>query len=85
MTFLDRLCRLQSVHVRHRQVHDDDVRAEAFVVLHRGAAVAGFGDHFHVRLRVEQKAQPLPHSFVILDEQHTNGIHRSPRTLFLPG
>ena len=43
------------------------------------SALASFADYFHVRLRREDREQPLPHYRVIVDDEDAYRLHGSVR------
>src|SRR5262249_28659651 len=45
--------------------------------LERGGTVASLADHRHVRLRLQDHAEPRPHQFLVVDEQDPDA-HATP-------
>jgi hypothetical protein len=72
--------RLDAVQLRHRDVHDDDVRAELLDEIDRGPAVARFADDLDLLVRLEDAAQALSDHGVIVNQEDANLLHRE----FLP-
>src|SRR5262249_48429711 len=62
--------RLRPPDAGHLQVHQHDIRPDALVHGDGLLAALGLADDLDARLAVEQRAQPLPHDGVVVDEQH---------------
>ena len=71
--FLDLLRRLESVHVGHADVHEDDVGQFAPGVLDRLPPGTRFAHDLEVVGLREHRGDPLPNELVIVDEEHPNG------------
>ena len=70
---LDPADRGDAVHVRHQQVHQDDVRLEAAGHRHALGAVGGLADDLDVGLEVEEDPQPHPDDRMVVDDEHADG------------
>ncbi len=57
---------LNPIHLRHHQVHQDDVGLEPFCLGHRLPPVFCLSHHFNVRLRRQQGTNPLADYDVIV-------------------
>ena len=74
----------QAVGARHRQVHQDDVRAGASHELHRLGAVTRLTDPLHVELAAQQRADRVAHQRVVVDHGDPDRAARrrhSPRSV----
>ena len=69
---LDPADRGDAVHVRHQQVHQDDVRLEAAGHRHALGAVGRLADDLDVGLEVEEDAQAHPDDGVVVDDEHAD-------------
>src|SRR5262249_30043569 len=74
----DRLRRLDAVHHRHRDVHQDDVRLELPRETHRLLAVAGRPDHRDPAVLPEDRLDRLREEPLLVRYQHANTCHRRP-------
>ena len=74
--FLDLLCRLEPVHVRHPDIHEDHVGELTARVLDGLAPGPGFAHDLEIVGLGEHRGDSLADELVIVDEQHTNG-HRA--------
>ena len=70
--FLDLLRRLEAVHVRHPDVHEDHVGELAAGVFDGLAARAGLADDLEVVGLGQHRRDPLPHELVVVHEEHSN-------------
>jgi len=66
---LDPADRGDAVHVRHQEIHQDDVGLEATGHRHALAAVGGLADNLDVVLEVEEDAQAHPDDRVVVDDE----------------
>ena len=62
----------EAVHLRHREVHEHDLRTQAPGELDRLAAVAGFTHHF-VTLRLEQAPEAVTEERMVIGDQDAHG------------
>ena len=62
--------RLDAVHVRHRDVHQDDIGPQRMRVGDRLEAVGRIADHRELRPLMEHLSQRAPHRRVIVDDQN---------------
>src|SRR5579884_341789 len=67
--------RLDAVHLRHADVHQDDVRIERSRSGDSGGAVGGLARDLDVGLRVEHHRQPFAQQVLVVDEQRAD--HRA--------
>src|SRR5262249_48501776 len=67
--------RLEPVELRHRDVHDDDVRQEFLRELHGLAAVLGLADDLDVGFGGQQGAETLADDGVVVSEQYRYFFH----------
>ena len=63
------LRRLEAVHPRHADVHDDHVGLAPLRELDRGRAVGGLADDADVRRPREREPQSFAHDLVVVDDQ----------------
>src|SRR5262249_4842751 len=68
--------RLDPVHGRHTDVHQDDVREQPLRQLDRLAAVAGLADDLDVVLGAEDHAEAVAHERLVVAEENADD-HRS--------
>ncbi len=54
--------------MRHADVHQHDLRAQALSQLHGGLAVGGLRDHRDVVLGVQQRVKSRPHERLVVDQ-----------------
>ena len=69
--------RREPVHVRHQQVHQDDVRLEPAGHRDALAAVGGLADDVDVVEQVEERAKPRPDDGMVVDEQDADRLLRA--------
>ncbi|GIH25855.1 hypothetical protein Aph01nite_41650 [Acrocarpospora phusangensis] len=62
--------RLDTVLDRHAHVHQDHVRLQAPGLGDRLHAVGGLTDDLHVRLRVQNQAEPGPEEVLVVGDEH---------------
>jgi len=62
------LCRLETVHVRHPQIHDDHIWPALPRELDAPGAVAGLPDDLRSGIGAEHKGEQLPKDGVVVDE-----------------
>lgn len=67
-------CR-DAVHLRHHQVHEDDVRSEGPGGPDCIESVLGFADDGEALDRAEQRDEPHAHHRVIVDDEDLDLIH----------
>jgi hypothetical protein len=65
--------RLQPVHDRHLDVHQDDIRPQRAGGGHGGGAVLGFTGDLDAVLALEDHAEADPNHRLIVDQQHAEG------------
>src|SRR5579871_3843822 len=66
--------RVDAVHFRHLQVHQDHVRLMSTKLLDRLTPVRGFGDEFHVGLSREKFRDAVTEQRMVINRQNTNGL-----------
>ncbi len=64
--------RLEAVHVRHADVHEDDVRVELARGLDGLGPVGGLTDDLHVVLGLEDHPEPRAHEGLVVDDEHAD-------------
>jgi len=82
--FANGLSCAQTVHARHRDIHDDHVGTESCGLLHGRLPVGRLGHDLHIRLRVEDGFQPFTDRFVIVGEKDAQ-LHQRFSSLRAPG
>ena len=60
------------VHVRHLEVHQGDVGAEAAELFDRFAAVGGLADERDVGFVSDERRDTFPQERVVVDREHAN-------------
>jgi hypothetical protein len=63
---------IESVHLRHLQIHERDVWTMGTELLDRLAAVRGLGDQSHIRLGADEYGYALPYEGVVVNRQNSN-------------
>ena len=63
---------LHTAHAGHRQIHDNDVRAQIRIALAGRLAGLGLGHHGHISLRLQQQAESHANHCVVVDQQHAD-------------
>jgi hypothetical protein len=66
---VDQACRLDAVHARHVEIHQDHVGPPETGALHRRTAVRRLADHLDVRLAAQEGGKTLPYNHVVLHQQ----------------
>src|ERR671919_1010542 len=72
-------CRLDSIHVGHADVHQDDVGSQLAHAVDRLPAVGSLADDLEPGLRVEEQSEAGAHELLVVDDQHADA-HASPPT-----
>ena len=67
--------RLNTVRLRHHEVHEHDVRARSPHLPHRFLPVSCFRQDFDVRLRLQESHQAVPDDRVVVHDQHPNALN----------
>ena len=65
-----------TVHLGHRHIHQDDIRSEGVREGDRLESIGGLAHDLKLRPRLEQSAEGLAHSGVIVDDQDLQGARR---------
>ena len=70
----------QPVDAGHPDVHEHDVGVGLPGQLHRGGSVAGFADHDHAGLGVDEHPEAAPDEGLVVGDEHADGLgHRARR------
>src|SRR5271157_1580712 len=64
--------RIQTVHLRHLQIHQRNVRMVRPELLDGLATVGGFTYYGHVRLDPNQTGDPFPHEWMVVNCENSN-------------
>src|SRR5258705_13751753 len=64
--------RIDTVHLRHLQVHQGDIRTVRAELLNRFTSVGRFGDQRHVRLTGDEARDPLAEERMVVDRNNPN-------------
>jgi hypothetical protein len=64
--------RFQAVHLRHADVHQDNVRSEAARLRECVLAVLRFADYLDVLLGIEDQAEAAAHERLVVGDQHAD-------------
>src|SRR5262249_38737103 len=69
-------CRLDAVHVRHRDVHQDDIRPQRVRPSDRFESVGGVADDAQLRALLEQLVEHLAYGGVVVDDENPERVLR---------
>jgi len=68
-------CRRQSVHLRHVDVHQDDLRTQSHRFLNRFDPIPGFAADLPIGLRFNESSRSAPEQLMIIGDQKLDGTH----------
>ena len=73
--FREHFGRLETVDPWHRDIHHDDIGSDGLGLRDGAAAVGGFGDDLHVRLRVDDHLDAFAHRHVVIRQEDAQLLH----------
>ena len=74
--FLQRTRRFETVHARHANIHQGEIRLKRMREAQRLYAVGCLANDFHVGLRVQDHTHAFAHNGVVIGEQYPDFRHR---------